>query len=491
MPPRHAWWTALWSVDLRALAAVRIGCGLLLLADLANRWPDLAAHYSDVGLLTRADRWNLLVDFGLSGWTSLHMLSGSVWFQGLLFCLTAAAALLLLLGYRTRLASVACFLLLLSLHARNPLVLQCGDTLLRCLLFWCMFLPWGEVWSVDAWHRPRPADLRYCSTATVALLLQLCYVYVFTALLKTDPSWRSDFSAIHYALHHDHFTTAWGYRLLQYPKLLPPMTLASWLLEWAGPLLLFCPIGMGRIRTAIVASFVGFHLGLAATMELGLFPFYCICYWLVFLPRGVWDKVEDFCRGLARRERINVTPIHATLAFDRHWLRDCVVLFLLCYVTLLNVRRLDGDWFGTIGQGPWKYTARATGLDQCWCMFATGPHEFGGWLEIRGTLSDGRRVNLWSPSDPLPQAKPLLVSGMYSSHRWRRYLLYLHELPDDVQRRAVAVYFRRRWNELLPAELTVATVELVHMVDPTPRPGTSERLPLQTIVLYRWDYRTW
>ncbi len=452
--------------------------------------------------LPRADRWNLLVDFGLSGWTSLHMLCGEVWFQGLLFLLTAAAAGCLLVGYRTRAACAVCVVLLLSLHARNPLVLQCGDTLFRCLLFWCLFLPLGAVWSIDARHRPRPTNLLYVSAATMALCLQLCFVYVFTALLKTDASWRSDFSAIHYALHHDHFTSRWGYRLLRYPALLPPLTVASWLLEWAGPLLLFCPIGTARIRTLIVAAFIGFHLGLAATMELGLFPFYCIGYWLVFLPSNFWNGVEQVWRQVCKiiYPRLNVAndaagqhPMVETcrsLVLDRQWLRDCVVLFLLAYVTLLNLRRLDGDWFATVGRGPWQHVARATGLDQCWCMFATGPHEFGGWLVLQGTLEDGHAINLWSLDEPLPSVKPPLVSAMYPTHRWRRYLLYLHELPDTVQRQAVADYLRRRWQATHVAGPRVARVELIHMVDPTPRPGTpsSARAPLQAVLLYRCDY---
>lgn len=492
---RWQWLAELFAVDLRALAAMRMGLGLMLLLDLVNRWPDLAAHYSDAGVLPRSARWELLVDFGLSGWTSLHMLSGAAWFQGLLFLATAAAACCLFVGYRTRSATAICFVLLWSLHARNPLVLQCGDTLLRCQLFWCLFMPLGAVWSVDARRSSiRPAETRVTSAASVALLLQLCYVYLFTAILKTDPSWRSDFSAIYYALHHDHFTSRFGYVLLNYPELLPPLTLASWLLEWVGPFLLFCPIATGRIRTAIVAMFIGFHLGLAATMELGLFPYYCIGYWLVFLPSSVWDRVEHWLKRtlpVNRGARARVGSSMASTRVDRRPLWDCVVLFLLAYVTLLNLRRTNGDWFATIGRWPLAHVARATGLDQCWCMFATGPHEFGGWLVFRGTLTDGREVNLWSPDEPLPQSKPALVSAMYPNHRWRRYLLYLHELPDEVQRRHVAEYLCRRWENEHPSASRVARVELINVVQPTPPPQGDQLTPepIKPLVLYRAEYQ--
>ncbi|MEM7004123.1 MAG: HTTM domain-containing protein, partial [Pseudomonadota bacterium] len=61
----------------------------------------------------------------------------------LLFLLTAAAATSLLLGYRTRPAGWLTWALVMSLHYRNPMLVDSGDVLLRCLLFWGDFLPWG------------------------------------------------------------------------------------------------------------------------------------------------------------------------------------------------------------------------------------------------------------------------------------------------------------------------------------------------------------
>ena len=41
------------SLDLRALAAFRISLGLLLICDQLVRFEDLAAHYSDLGVMPR------------------------------------------------------------------------------------------------------------------------------------------------------------------------------------------------------------------------------------------------------------------------------------------------------------------------------------------------------------------------------------------------------------------------------------------------------
>ena len=65
------------------------------------------------------------------------------------------ALVALLLGYRTRLAAFWAFVLLASIHVRTPPLLQAGDTLLRVLFFWSLFLPLGARCSLDA--RPQPA----------------------------------------------------------------------------------------------------------------------------------------------------------------------------------------------------------------------------------------------------------------------------------------------------------------------------------------------
>ncbi|HEY4220784.1 MAG TPA: hypothetical protein VGO62_05560, partial [Myxococcota bacterium] len=122
------------ALDLRSLALLRIGMAVLLLADLADRAQYLREHYSDDGILPRAD---LALSQGLADW-SLHMASGSVAGQAVLFLIAAAVALLLLVGFHTRLAAVASFILLVSLQNRDPAVCYGADALLRALLFFSL-----------------------------------------------------------------------------------------------------------------------------------------------------------------------------------------------------------------------------------------------------------------------------------------------------------------------------------------------------------------
>src|SRR5262245_23063066 len=261
----------LFGADLRSLAVLRIGLGLLILVDLAQRATDLTAHYTDFGLLPRAD----LLLVSPSRWlVSLHLVSGVWQAQALLFAVAGICALALLVGYRTRLATIASWLLFTSLNTRNPMVVLGADVLLRVVLFWAMFLPLGARYSVDrAWlgatNGSRP---RVLSAATVAYLLQIVLVYWFTALRKSDPEWRSAGTALYYALSLDHLTTPLGHALLQFPALLTALTHGVLWLEFLGPLLLFIPFWTGPIRIAVVLAFVLMHAGIALTLRIGFFP---------------------------------------------------------------------------------------------------------------------------------------------------------------------------------------------------------------------------
>ena len=256
--------------DLRSLAVFRMVLALLVLADLGIRATDFYAHYTDEGLLSRT----VLLEEVLSRWAfSLNLINGEPLFQAALFVIAAVAALGMLVGYRTRLMTIVVWVLLLSIQWRNPLILNSGDVLLRMLLFWSMFLPLGAHWSVDRALKPAPPRLsmRFLSLATVALFLQIAFVYWFSAILKSDPAWRTDGTAIYYALGYDQFTTRIGAYLLQFPELLQVLTFATFCLKAFGQLLLFFQFFNGPVRTGAAVAFMKLHFGIWITMKIGLF----------------------------------------------------------------------------------------------------------------------------------------------------------------------------------------------------------------------------
>ena len=186
--------STVFGADARSLAALRIALGTIVLVDLVGRWSDIRVHYTDAGLFPREQ-----AIANLNPWRwSVFLLNGTEVYARLVFLVAIAIAIAVILGYRTRIATIALWVLLLSLQARNPLVLSAADAFLRMLVFWAMFLPLGAAWSLDRrlGRQPASTGTRVASVATAALFLQIAFVYLFTAMLKTGDAWRSDFTAI-------------------------------------------------------------------------------------------------------------------------------------------------------------------------------------------------------------------------------------------------------------------------------------------------------
>jgi hypothetical protein len=234
----------LFAIDMRSLALFRICIGSVLLVDLLARSADIQQHYSDLGVLPREALGRLLL---LSKWHwSIHTWTGSVAGQILLFANAAVCAVALILGYRTRLALAVSWLLLASLHSRNPMLQYGGDHLLRMLLFWSMFLPLGCYWSIDRLRGvvPQGGPGRHLSMASAAILLQTFMMYFFSGLFKRNEIWRSG-EAMYCVLSNDMFSKPLAHHLLAYPHLLEQASYAVPWLELLLPFLLFVPWATG------------------------------------------------------------------------------------------------------------------------------------------------------------------------------------------------------------------------------------------------------
>lgn len=281
-------------IDLRTLALFRVLMGGYLFVDLGLRSRDLTAHYTDFGLLPR----DVALSYLSPSSFSLHLMNGSSAFQACLFLLAAVFALMLILGWRTQLATVMCWFLLLSLQNRNTLILSGEDNLALLLLFWAMFLPTGARYSVDAALDEERQDKKhnYCSIGTSALLLQGMSMYFFSALLKTDDIWIPDGTAVYYALHLDYLATPFAIWFRQFEGVLIGLTYYVWTLELVGPILIFSPVLNRPLRAAVMIGFLTMHFGFWMCLEIGLFPLISIIMNLTFMPAWMWDAIDKRLR---------------------------------------------------------------------------------------------------------------------------------------------------------------------------------------------------
>lgn len=424
---------------------MRIAYGLLILIDLAIRSRSFRAHYTNSGVfpLTTAFQMGLQpTDI------SLHVLNGSDFYQAVLFLIHALAAGLLVIGWRTRAMTVICFVMAVSLQHRNFLILNGGDNWMRIILFWAIFLPWGDRWSIDSLKIVPPKENLVSNIATCGCIFQIMSVYFVSALYKTGPAWRDDGTAIYLALHQLEWNADWGYYLLFYPNILKFLTLSIMLFELVGPWLLVSPLLFGPIRTFAVLIFFGFHFGLEMTMELGVFPLVGMCTLVGLFPDWAWTKwpfrglekllTRLFSSGFWNRRL--VTTAGSSQPLTKRFVEP--LLFLAIVFTLAwNLGGRQGENFAL--PRPLKVAGQLLGLDQYWGLFAPEPSRTGGWFIIEGRLSDGSRLNLltgesidWSP----PRS-----SSIYPNQRWKRWLVILnHEIYAPV-RATYATFLFREW----------------------------------------------
>lgn len=287
-------------LDLRSLALFRVSLGAILLMDLWIRAQDLVAHYTDDGMLPRdvflesfAGTWNM----------SLHFLNGTAGVQMFLFLIAAVFAVMLMVGYKTRLATLMSWILLMSLHDRNPIILQGGDVLLRLILFWAIFLPLGEVYSLDRVLSGVRKKMSFFSLAVLGMLVQVILMYGVTVLQKTGDAWSWDTAtAVYYALNVDFYTKPFGEFLLGFPELLPWLTRLTLVLEVLGCVLLLVP---GWTRMMGVVMLLGLQANFYLTLEVGLFPFISSVAVLPFIPSAVWNKWKSWI-GTPRRTKLKI-----------------------------------------------------------------------------------------------------------------------------------------------------------------------------------------
>jgi hypothetical protein len=481
------------SIDVRSLALVRVALAIIILQDLARRAFDIAVFYGDGGVLPSEylhTFWN-----GTLSW-SLHLIDGGeTWFVAMLFIAHALFTCAFLFGFHTRIATIAVWLLAVSLHNANPLILQGEDVLLRVVLFVCIFLPLGAVYSMDRLRSGAPAEKTILSGWTVAYLLQIAFLYFFVALYKHSPEWIHG-DAIYYALSIDQYATSFGRYLLNFPDILSFVTVSVLIFQSAALFLLFLPFWNVYVRTITVALLMLMHAGFAASMNLGMFSAVSIAALCGFIAPQLWDWFERMLikrgRRIARaiREFSVLEHSHAKHAPRRMShaaafvsLLGVVYIFYIFIWHSLNV--LNPGQYVPFAHG-FEVPAKVLRLDQRWNLFAPYPYRDDGWIVVPALLGNGESVDLFRGGAELTFDRPETIYDLYPRPRWRRYLLSLRLEGNEEYRVPYAQYMCRIWNGSHPLERHIDTLSVVRMLEWTPAPGEAQR-PIEQETLITWS----
>ncbi len=448
--------TRVFSLDLRSLAVFRIGLGVLLVVDVAIRLQDFTDHYTDAGFLpvSALDR---IPD--PAWWTSLHHWSGSPAWQGFLLALAGLAGLALALGWRTRVACWTSWVLMLSIQARNPMVLDGADMLFRHLLFWGGFLPLGARWSWDAEGRPPQPGPSVSGGPAFALAMQPVLLYEFAAMTKSGPEWMQEGTGVYYALALDQLSQAPGRFLLAFPGLMRVLNHATVVLEYLGPLLLFSPWRTVPIRIATILAFVALQAGFGLCIRLMLFPWLSTLSLVPLIPGEVWDR-------WGYRDPGQTAPDPAALPASAPGPRrpvDVLALAILGYVVLWNASVLP-EPLVRIPPG-----LRAPGyllrLEQQWFLFAP-PWKTDGWYLAEGATLDGRWFDL-TTGEPARRDSPGDTWARFPTHRQWATMRYLGYRGSEPLRELYLTTLLRRWKGP-----RLVRARLVYMLEETRPDGT-------------------
>ena len=290
-------WNRFWFAPTSAqpLGAFRIVFGGIVLLNLAILANDLDAWFTDAGYLRGTEARELAgPSWSEAGtvpkrWSPLQLdrRPGTV---RLAFGITAVAAVLFTLGWRTRIMSMVMYAGMLAIHHANIQTASGADVLLVIVCFLMMLSPCGAAYSLDARRRARTLGGAY--SALIApwpqrlIALQISVVYFVTALIKAHGTSWSDGTALHFILNNGEarrFTLG----LTAYPSVLNAMTLGAVVLEFALAFLLWSRAA----RPAMILLGAMLHGGILLTVNIPIFGELMMASYLCFLSAGEWAAV--------------------------------------------------------------------------------------------------------------------------------------------------------------------------------------------------------
>ncbi len=484
--------------DLAPVALFRIVYGLLFFNWTWQLYPNLAAFFTDEGILPRE---RLLASYG-DRFTLLNLV-GEWWQVAIFWTLGLVVALMLTFGWRSRAAALLAFIVVSSFSWRQPLMLDGSDFVFRVLPLWLAFTDCGAMWSLDALERSRHDEppRRYGYALPVRILeLQVAWIYLATGIEKMGGSLWPGGLATYYALQLEHtFGRSWAHPIATDLTLTHIMTWGTLAVELG-----FLPLAMlpSRITRAVaVVGAAGLHLGILALMNVGNFPVIMLGALVLFLPGPSIVRAVDAVAGAVRAR---ARP--PALAWADGVARDAAELIALPRLDLLGRRRVLDEpaasfalvllaAFSLATAAPPQLEAlrpsgevasllRSLSLDQRWNMFSPEPARSDGWMLMPAVMSDGSGVDLlWG--EPVADGSERYSDPLYT--RWTKVQERMAMTAYSDYRLEYARSFCRMRNlHLAPGQAAIATFEIKYVQRTIQAPGEG---PPQFHTFVIWSHR--
>jgi len=456
-------------VDTRSLAVFRVLMGVLALADLVLRSRNFVYFYTSEGVVPLSLARTLAPEHAVS----VYYLTDDPALVALLLVIQAVVALQFIVGYKTRLATVLLFLFVVSLDFRNPMAVSAADLLFRLLLFWGVFLPLSERWSVDSVHRECEPRGSVANVASALILVQMVSMYLINGYMKTGSElWRTGEGAA-VVLGLDHITFALGDFGAQFPTVVTYGGLVWFHLLVFSWLLL---VLVGRKRALFASVFFLAHSFIAVTVRVGAFPYVIFAGLVLFIQAQVWEDAKVVVRNLVSdltrethdgvRSDSVATGRQIALLFPR-WRFDSepqrrvrgilykaslytvVVCLVLVLVVLLPYMGLVSDdtaveersyratvvMQNSVVAEPIKTAADAVGVgQQAWGIFAPEPLTEDRYYVFPAKTADGRVVDAYNDPELSYERPYSELQRQFGTYRERFYMESLERAASQLHR---------------------------------------------------------
>jgi hypothetical protein len=211
-----------------------------------------------------------------------------------------AASFSVMIGYKTKIATVVSFILLVSLQNRNYVILNSGDTILRCMLFVLIFAPSNVKYSVDAWLAKKSGKISDSEIPilTIRLLqLQFSLVYLATTLFKLKGYDWVDGTAVYYTSRLVNFQRMPIPVIFDFVFLVQMATWSALVIEFAMGTLIW----VKEFRKWVLLAGLILHLGIEVTMSIGFFEWVMISAYVLFLEPYEFRFFANWFRSLSMK----------------------------------------------------------------------------------------------------------------------------------------------------------------------------------------------
>lgn len=289
----------------RVLGLYRIVFGLIVLYSFALLGKDAAVYFSDAGVLSAAANDEVLQRRGL---TALRWLS-SPWGVRLTLGALFAAGILFTVGLHTRLSAWTLYLLVVSFHERNIVVLNGSDTVIRTMLFLFLFAPAGAAFSIDSLRRRlrgEGEEVLVHPWAQRMMQLQVALIYLVAGFGKLIGSHYQDGTAMYYILGRLGYHSFGVEHLMNYPFVYKALTWSMIAIEIPLPFLLWFPLTR---RWGALAGIL-LHGWIIVFMVIPVFGIAMIAAYLPFFAERELDAAIGWARRRCegRRARLYLDP---------------------------------------------------------------------------------------------------------------------------------------------------------------------------------------